>query len=1303
MIIETEYYIPNARPDVNINFDLNASHIVQGVYIQTWYVTNINQVIQIGLHDDDGYTGVQPKTGSIYLPNMDDSGWKWINGTAITTVYNVEQVISVPKLPARYIQIRLRGGTSSYSTSWGLRQVKISEAIVTPGTQESEPFGYPIANTAYTPPGTANIRVAAYSSKGTLLGVMDMRNASQQRPLLEQSLISTPLPPYSSTAWSATLPWRWIREGVIVLIGTTYSDSSSLVLKKLKLTNLALWGQHTLSRTKIAVFGNSSDFAALDTTTYDASMLAKGMFNAMPTAELRWEDSVWNIPYLVVTTSKGPALVNSEAERRQVLLNAGDTPGTEPPWETLKNWGSMRHRMANSGMGLSHTTQDDCCGSKAYGSGTSIFMGWALSSNVTGTWNWDYLGYWSGWSAAAWVGWCGMVPGDECGNTLIHELGHSQTMSHWTTVLPNSAVEYPLGGVNMPYGPWGYDTTSRRFRTWYKVSDTTAGKNDPMNGGEDSNSETCFPQYTAYHAQLSQNWSSSSPILLAAGMGDDVIVPGAYIYNASIKKYQQLNQDSIRNSVDASAALPIEVSVPVVTIIGTIGVDPSVCQIYPAHYGSAGSTFFLPSPTTANLPAVFSGAAHYVKISFADGSSEKALIAVPKTISSTELRQFSLTVAISRKPVNVSLYRYKNDTYPSLSSSSTEELLHTRSIDTSTSTLLKQLRGVVRVGRGWLGGSSKITISSICTDDQDCITRAANITWTGSEGGQMVYSLNNTASSGSSLTGSFFNIKAVRQEDGLEYTVTISASRFNGENGASVPLLDSSSQSLAPDALFGARFSIPYDLNKNLGVGTYRTLSLNGLLNTTLAFTDGSVFATFDVAVDFEILATTATVDLSNSKVYTSTETFYASASSAYFLAGDPSVGPTTAVWWGSSRDTLTIPMISSCTNQKVTAVVKAQQLSCSSTWQMSAGRGANSCGHQLVLTADPYDAALGQNTWIKNYPGCTFSTHPARPVVIGSFRWHEPEAGKHLGTLVLSVQITTPSVPTQPLQPIPKPVAPPITSKPVTGKPITAKPLTAKPTTRKPVTAKPITAKPTTRKPVTAKPITAKPTTRKPITAKPITAKPTAKKPVTAKPVPAKPIAGKPVLKPVKPIRTPVRPSKPLRLPSKPAKPSQPVKAPAAPATANTFTTQTKTSCSPIQRDVNFNGNNITTASSSVAEGCCNLCLLQTGCNAFSWFGGTCYLKSGVSFITSGSTGFRSAAVSPSYCANLESGVDFTGNDITSASSVTADGCCLICKNTNGCKAFSWVSSSSMCLLKSAVINTPVANTSVVSGTVWV
>jgi hypothetical protein len=82
-------------------------------------------------------------------------------------------------------------------------------------------------------------------------------------------------------------------------------------------------------------------------------------------------------------------------------------------------------------------------------------MGWAMSSNATGKWTWNHIVYWEYWSAAALVGWCAMVPGDECGNMLSHELGHLQTMGHFVDLMPKIADEYPLAGVNMPWHPWG--------------------------------------------------------------------------------------------------------------------------------------------------------------------------------------------------------------------------------------------------------------------------------------------------------------------------------------------------------------------------------------------------------------------------------------------------------------------------------------------------------------------------------------------------------------------------------------------------------------------------------------------------------------------------------------------------------------------------------------------------------------------------------------------------------------------------------------------------------------------------------
>ena len=75
----------------------------------------------------------------------------------------------------------------------------------------------------------------------------------------------------------------------------------------------------------------------------------------------------------------------------------------------------------------------------------------------------------------------------------------------------------------------------------------------------------------------------------------------------------------------------------------------------------------------------------------------------------------------------------------------------------------------------------------------------------------------------------------------------------------------------------------------------------------------------------------------------------------AYFLADDPAVGPTDSVWWGGSRETVTVPLESTCLaqGQTVNATMKAQQKVCSSFFQMNAGRTKNTCPHSLALQLD--------------------------------------------------------------------------------------------------------------------------------------------------------------------------------------------------------------------------------------------------------------------------------------------------------------------------------------------------------------
>lgn len=127
------------------------------------------------------------------------------------------------------------------------------------------------------------------------------------------------------------------------------------------------------------------------------------------------------------------------------------------------------------------------------------------------------------------------------------------------------------------------------------------------------------------------------------------------------------------------------------------------------------------------------------------------------------------------------------------------------------------------------------------------------------------------------------------------------------------------------------------------------------------------------------------------------------------------------------------------------------------------------------------------------------------------------------------------------------------------------------------------------------------------------------------------------------------------------------------------------------LQNDIDYVGNDIGSAAASSASKCCSLCQAYTGCRMFSWNnvnGSTCWFKNRKD-ATKSSKGVVSARVTvnpaaPS-CA-LEVGVDYVDNDIGSAASSDAYGCCSICMKKSGCKAFSWNNhNGGTCWLKSA------------------
>jgi hypothetical protein len=281
---------------------------------------------RIGLRYDDGQN-TEEQDGIFHYPK---TGWLWHDVGPHTEYSGVKISLSIPKRKARYITICFNGGHSPSSSRWSLQRVEINGYLdglsdqmaqkITPTTRAVIPR---TVTRKFNPPRTTPVRIAVYSSSGRLLGLIDVRDPSKQREIFESQFLEKEIGPYSDAAWSATLPFNWVEEGNMIMIGCTdKSRPSEVLVHRLELKNLAQFSEHSISRTKMAVFGNYEDLSKLDTKTFDGRKLVRNLYAAIPVAELKWADTdLWHLPYLVVVSKDGiPALVSGRIFQLRILL-----------------------------------------------------------------------------------------------------------------------------------------------------------------------------------------------------------------------------------------------------------------------------------------------------------------------------------------------------------------------------------------------------------------------------------------------------------------------------------------------------------------------------------------------------------------------------------------------------------------------------------------------------------------------------------------------------------------------------------------------------------------------------------------------------------------------------------------------------------------------------------------------------------------------------------------------------------------------------------------------------------------------
>jgi hypothetical protein len=334
----------------------------------------------------------------------------------------------------------------------------------------------------------------------------------------------------------------------------------------------------------------------------------------------------------------------------------------------------------------------------------------------------------------------------------------------------------------------------------------------------------CFSQYTPYQAQISQEWAMSTPVLLSASTSD-VPRDGAYQFNTERRQYIPLTGPELRDSVGENAMMPDQVSVPIITLIGTIGASRDVCQTYPALRGY-GNTFELPDPFEPGLPSAFQGASYFVEVRLESGRKVRALIAV-KDVS--ELSLYSFNIAIDQRPVAVDLYRFVDGSYPDLSAATETQLLHIRPIELPPGNPLQDMPRQLSVGRGWLGDSSTPLLNAFCISPVECESDKHNIEWRGNVGSDNVMYISTLEGrNDESMKATVFQVPALREDDSKQYKITVLAARFFNDGQGMSPLLTTDpitgDGSSSLDVTHMIRIWAPWDMNDSLPVGFYRSV-----------------------------------------------------------------------------------------------------------------------------------------------------------------------------------------------------------------------------------------------------------------------------------------------------------------------------------------------------------------------------------------------------------------------------------------------------------------------------------------------
>lgn len=418
---------------------------------------------------------------------------------------------------------------------------------------------------------------------------------------------------YSTQAWSIRLPWETVRNGLSLrFVADRDSDTSRFGDLPAGNIDIGEASQIVFQSIRLGMLTEPGQENG-HYTLRDPVMAATDYFQTMPVSKLVMGSYADTVLDRVILRS---GVIYDKAVDGASQVD-GDVYSGDMRENVAKSQVSVGINMANFGYTSNHMNQGhphvfkQITNHHAWG----MYQNGRVSHGLSG-------GNGIGTLYATW------------GNEASHEWGHAYGLGHYPG---QGLTEDGRWAVHHADSGWGYIAHRDHMRAnLFGVDELDAYnfKRDAMSGGSDGGPFSVYTHYTGYSARIIQNDVARLPL-------PDTSFPSGYKkWNTTTGQYEDFS---------SSHPAPIEVGVPVATILGGYDPDSTAAVIYPVFHGNYGNVFELPEP---DLNAA--GDLCWVEVSNAGGNKKQVSVA-PDRHNAGSVNQLHFNLHADFRPTSASL------------------------------------------------------------------------------------------------------------------------------------------------------------------------------------------------------------------------------------------------------------------------------------------------------------------------------------------------------------------------------------------------------------------------------------------------------------------------------------------------------------------------------------------------------------------------------------------------------------------------------------------------------------------------